>query len=104
MRGRLIALLRETVDRDAETKWLRDRGSFNDWFNDLDWLAALDQTGDIGGVLTDEGELQVVTAFRERLDAVFTDLGDAEFAAYRADPRWPGVQDAARDAAQVLSH
>jgi hypothetical protein len=104
MRGRLIALLRETVDTDAEMRWLRDRASFNDWFNDLDWLVSVDQTGSSGAVLTDERELARVTIFSDRLNAVFADLGEADFAAYRADPRWPAVQEAARDAAQVLSH
>ena len=44
MRERLIGLLRDANGPDAEAKWLDNRGSFDDWFNDLDWLAA-DEVG-----------------------------------------------------------
>jgi hypothetical protein len=100
MRERLIALLRDTNDPDAETKWAR--GWFDDWFNDLDWLASEDLAESIGVVLTDKGEAKAIGAFRERLNAMFEDLRDAGYAAYRSDPRWPGVQKAARDAIAVI--
>ena len=100
MRARLIALLREANDPDAETKWLR--GGWSDWFNDLDWLASQDLS-ETGVVLTDEREAKAVGAFRERLDAMFKDLGDQEYPAYRSDPRWPAVQEAARDAIAVIA-
>jgi hypothetical protein len=56
-------------DPDAETKW--GRGWFDDWFNDLDWLASEDLAESIGVVLTDEREAKAVGAFRERLNAMF---------------------------------
>jgi hypothetical protein len=93
MREQLIALLRAPNERDG-----LDGGSFDDWFNDLDWLAPDDVSESIGVVLTDEREAKAVATFRERLNAVFDDLGEVGYAAYRSDPRWPGVQEAARDA------
>jgi hypothetical protein len=102
MRERLIDLLRDTNDPDVEADWLEDRGSFDDWFNDLDWLASEDLSESIGVMLTDEHEAQMVAVIRERVNAIFADLGDAGFAAYRSDPRWPGVQEAARHAVAVI--
>lgn len=102
MRARLIDLLADANDPEVEAKWMVDRGSFADWFNDLDWLAAKDVSGSVGVVLMDEREARVVAAVRERVNAIFEDLGDAGFGAYRSDTRWPGVQEAAREAKAVI--
>ena len=102
MRERLIELLRAANDTDAETKWLRGRGWFDDWFNDLDWLASEDLSESIGVVLTDEREAAAIATVREQVNALFEDLGDAGYPAYRSDPRWLGVQEAARVAILVM--
>jgi hypothetical protein len=105
MRERLIELIRAANDTDAETKWLRGRGWFDDWFNDLDdldWLASEDLSESIGVVLTDEREATAIATVREQVNALFEDLGDAGYAAYRSDPRWLGVQEAAREALLVM--
>jgi hypothetical protein len=101
MRERLVALLRGVNDPDAEATWLRDPQSFEDWFNDLDWLASEDLSTS-GFVLMDEREAKAVGIFRERINAIFDDLGDASYAAYRTDERWRGVQEPALDAVAVL--
>jgi hypothetical protein len=102
MRERLIGLLGDPNDPSVEGKWLLDRGSFDDWFNDLDWLASQDLSESIGVVLTDEDEAKAVAAVRERVNAIFEDLGDVGFEAYRSDPRWKRVQEAARQAVAVI--
>jgi hypothetical protein len=94
MRQRLISLLHDADDLDA--------ASFDDWFNDLDWLAPQDISQSIGVTLTGEHEAEAVAAVRERLDAIFADLGDAGFDAYRSDPRWSDVREAARHALAVI--
>jgi len=102
MRDRLVALLRDVNDPDADANWLRDPHSFEDWFNDLDWLASEDLSVS-GIVLIDEREAQAVAIFRKRISAIFDDLGDAGYAAYRADERWRRVQEAALAADAVLA-
>ena len=97
MRERLIGLLREANDPDADKRWLRG-GWFDDWFNDLDSLVAEHPAESIGVVFTDEREAEPFAAFRGRLNAIYEDLGDAGYAAYRSDSRWAGVQKAARAA------
>jgi hypothetical protein len=42
------------------------------------------------------------SAVREQVNALFEDLGDAGHAAYRSDPLWLSVQEAARDAPLVI--
>jgi len=41
--------------------------------------------------LIDEREAETVGIFRKRIDAIFDDLGDAGYAAYRPDERWRGA-------------
>jgi hypothetical protein len=52
--------------------------------------------------LIDEREAETVGIFRKRIDAIFDDLGDAGYAAYRPDERWRWVREAALDAVAVL--
>jgi hypothetical protein len=102
MRKRLIGLLVDANDPAAEAKWLNDRGSFDDWFNDLDWLASEDLSEPVGVLLSDEREATAVGTVRERVNAMFEELSDAEFETYLSDARWLGVQEAARQALAVM--
>lgn len=56
----------------------------------------------VGVVVSDEREAKAVAAVRERVNAMFADLGGQEFETYRSDPRWPGVQEAARQAFAMM--
>jgi hypothetical protein len=101
MRERLIELLCAANDTDAQTKWLRDGCWFDDWFNDLDWLASEDLS-ELGVVLADKREATAIATVREHVNALFEDLGDSGYAAYRSDPRWLRVQEAVREALLVM--
>src|SRR5215203_4095795 len=81
----------------ARRGWL-----FADRFNDLVFLVADYPAESSGVVLVDEREASAIRAFQERLNAIYSDLGDVEYAAYRSDPRWASVRGAAVEAAAVL--
>lgn len=102
MRARLIDLLRDSHDAQAEDEMVGDIGRFNDWFNDLDWLT--EKPSESVGVLFLNGrEAEAVGSFRQVLDSMYVDLGDVDFSSYRGDPRWASLQEAARQALMLLA-
>ena len=103
MRERLVGSLRAVNDPDVDRRWLEAAGRFDDWFNDLEFLLSEGPAAAIGVVLVDEREAEAVAAFHEQLDAIYSDLGDVGYLAYRSDPRWAGIRDAAQEALVVLS-
>jgi hypothetical protein len=102
MRERLIGLLRDVNDPMADRTWESSKCHFDDWFNDLEFLLPKGDGEAIGAVLADSREARAVLPFRTLIDAVYAEFGDAGYVAYRADRRWSGVRQAARDALRVL--
>jgi hypothetical protein len=111
MRAEIIGAVRALADRDYQERvWINKIFPHDNFYDDFsmrvhilyDDTNVMSNPSEAVGTFIYENE---VASFREldrSLSPLIDDLDDAEDAVYLADPRWPQVVQAAKDALQIL--
>lgn len=114
MRDEVVSALRALADRDYQERvWIRRElpspGFYDELdievhvlFDDIDVCVEPERW--VGYVLESADEVEPLRRLGNALGALIDDLGDAPDSDYLADPRWPGVVEAAAAALVDLGY
>src|SRR3954454_15317400 len=104
MRDELMGLLDDLAGSEGVTdEWeaFRDYG-FDEWFNLIDDILP-NGAREAQGVVLEPDDVEVVSTFLARRDAVWARLGPhGTYDAYSADAEWPAVVEASRQALSAM--
>jgi len=109
MRLEVVAALRSLSDPQRQKKWGKVEDGVN-YYDDLtlnvnilydDCQVLPDPSLSIGSILY-PSEVKVLRAVHEALNPLLNNLGDKPDSDYLADPQWPAVMVAAKEALQTM--